>query len=120
MLLHSRVPNLECKLALTLILCPERQLGEVVTHVPLQFGAMLVSSSDVDDTLPSSVTFPVIRLGFEIRTTILIILCRRVCLYFDLLEILHDGDGVESARSGHDQLLDVAILQDFDNRLLRL
>ena len=66
MLFHSRVPNLECKLALTFVLCPERQLGEVVTHERLQLGAMLVGGSDVDDAQPGSVALPVIRLGFEI------------------------------------------------------
>ena len=86
-----------------------------MTHKPLQLGAMLVSGSDVDDTQPGSVAFPVIRLGFKIGTTILVVFSRRVRLDFNLLEILHDGDGVESAGSCHNQLLNVAICKNLDN-----
>ena len=91
-----------------------------MTHELLKLGAVLVRGADVDDTQAGSVGLPVIRLGFEIGTTILVVLRRRVYLYFDLLEVVHDGDGVESAGSCHNQLLYIAIFQDFNNCLFSL
>ena len=91
-----------------------------MTHEPLKLGAMLVRGTDVDDTQAGSVTLPVTRLGFEIGTTILVVPRRRVHMYFDLLKVIHDGDGVESAGSCHNQLLYVAIFQDFSNCLFSL